>query len=150
MFKKPKALAATALLALFAIPFAAEAAARRPSPEEILRNPRLLARYLRLTEDQIDQAEALRQTLQGTLEPLREAGKGLREAYRDALEATPQDACAIGQAAIDVYDNGEKIKDALEDFDEAFSALLTPEQLRRYEALKEAARLLRGGPGEEG
>lgn len=142
MLKSSKAVVATALLALLALPFVAEAAARRPSPEEILRNPRLLARYLRLTDEQVQQAEALRRTLQATLEPLREAGKDLREAYQDALGATPQDACGIGQAAIAVFDNAEKIKAALEDFDDAFSALLTPEQLRRYEALKEAARLL--------
>lgn len=150
MFKKSKAVVATALLALFALPFVAEAAARRPSPEEILSNPRLLARYLRLTDEQIQQAEALRRTLQATLQPLREAGKGLREAYRDALEATPQNACAVGEAAIAVYDNAEKIKAALHDFDEAFSAILTPEQLRRYEALKEAAHLLGGRAGDEG
>ncbi len=37
--------------------------------------------------------------------------------------------------------NRDQIRAAREDFDEAFSALLTPEQLAQYEALKEAAHI---------
>lgn len=143
MLKKSQSALAVALCALFALPWAA-AAATRPTPEEILRNPRLLARYLRLTPEQVQQAEALHRTLRDTVEPLREAAKGLREDYREALGATPRDACAVGEAAVALHDNTEQIAAALRDFDESFSAILTPEQLRRYEALKEAARLLRG------
>ena len=35
----------------------------------------------------------------------------------------------------------DQIRDAREDFDEAFSAILTPEQLAKYEALKDAVKI---------
>lgn len=144
-------LTLAACFALLALPLAAGAQAGRatPNPGDILGNPRALARFLRLTPAQVETQTQLVADLRKTVEPLREAGKGLREAYRAALDATPQNACAIGDAAIDVYANREQIKAAYERFDDAFSAILTPQQLARYEALKEAARLLRGGGEEE-
>jgi Spy/CpxP family protein refolding chaperone len=35
----------------------------------------------------------------------------------------------------------DQIREAREDFDEAFSAILTPEQLAKYEALKDAVKI---------
>lgn len=140
---RKKTLLAAALLTLLAVPFAAQAQQGGRDPEALLRNPRALARYLALTPDQVAKAKTLQQQLQATLKPLHDSQKTLREQYRTALEATPQDACAIGDIAIDIYENQEKVHDALETYDDAFSALLTPAQLARYEALKEAARLLR-------
>ena len=141
-------LALTALAALLALPLAAGAQQSnqgKRSPAEILTNPRLLARYLRLTPEQVATTQTLFKELEATVKPLREARKGLREAFYDELEEASPSACDAGAAAIALHENGEKIKDALEVFDRKFSAILTPEQLAKYEALKEAARLLRGG-----
>jgi hypothetical protein len=130
------------LVTLLALPFAAEA---QRDPGAILHNPRALARYLRLTPDQVTAAQALQADLRADLEPLRANEKQLREALRAELDAATPNACEAGQALLAVRANEEAIKDVLEEYDRQFSALLTPEQLRRYEALKEAARLLRGG-----
>lgn len=137
----------TALLVLLSLPLAAQPPAgnRGPrDPESILHNPRALARYLKLTPDQVAATQKLFNELKATVEPLRKAQEGLRDDLRDELEAASPNACAVGQAALAVHANQEKIRDAFETFDTKFSALLTPEQLARYEALKEAARALRG------
>jgi Spy/CpxP family protein refolding chaperone len=139
------------LAVLFALPFAAAAeAAQQRDPEAILSNPRALARYLRLTPEQANTTKGLLQTLHATVQPLRETGKGLREAFQAELEADAASACDVGQAALDLHANRELIQAARQTFDAAFSAILTPEQLARYEALKEAARLLRPGGDDEG
>lgn len=141
-------LALTAFLALLALPLAAEAQAGRRAPEDILQNPRALARYLKLTPAQVEAAKKLQQELKAAVDPLREAQKGLREAFRTELEAASPNACEVGEAALALQANREQIRAEVEEFDDKFSALLTPEQLARYEALKEAARHLRGGDDE--
>ena len=131
----------TTLVALLVLPLAAEAR----SAAEILQNPRLLARYLKLTPEQVTTMQTLLKELQATVKPLREAQKDLYRAYHAELEEANPSACDVGAAAIALHENREKIKDAFEVFDQKFSAILTPEQLAKYEALKEAARLLGGG-----
>lgn len=134
------------LAVLLALPFAAEAQRGGASrdPGAILHNPRALARYLRLTPEQVTAAQQLQTSLRATLEPLRASEKQLREDLRAELDAATPNACGTGEALLAVRANEERIKDALRDYDARFSALLTPEQLARYEALKEAARLLGG------
>lgn len=134
------------LAAVLALPLAAAAqrSDKARDPREILTNPRLLARYLSLTPAQVATTQTLFKELQATVKPLREARKGLAEAFYAELEEASPSACDAGAAAIALHENGEKIKDALEVFDQKFSAILTPEQLAKYEALKEAARLLGG------
>ncbi|HEX7183386.1 MAG TPA: periplasmic heavy metal sensor [Thermoanaerobaculia bacterium] len=157
--KNPRILTAvilTALVAALALPALAPAGqtaqvaeAARPNPVELLNNPRALARYLRLTPEQLAAFRQLRQELQNTVEPLREQQRDLREQLRDQLEASSPDACAIGETSVDIHELGEQIRAAVEHFDEQFSAILTPAQLARYEALKELARQLRGGEDDE-
>jgi Spy/CpxP family protein refolding chaperone len=137
----------TAFLFLLALPLLAQPPAgnRGPrDPESILHNPRALARYLKLTPAQVTAAQKLFDELKATVEPLRQAQQGLRDDLRDQLEAASPNACEVGQAALAVHANREKIEAAFETFDTKFSALLTPEQLAKYEALKETARALRG------
>jgi Spy/CpxP family protein refolding chaperone len=141
-------LTLTAFLALLALPLATQAQEGRRSPEDVLHNPRALARYLKLTPAQVEAARKLQQELKAAVDPLREAQKGLREALRTELEAASPNACEVGEAALALHANREQIRAEVEEFDDKFSALLTPEQLARYEALKEAARQLRGGEDE--
>ena len=142
--RRNTALFATVLAALLWLPGLAAAAPAR-GPAEILRNPRLLARYLRLTPEQVQQQRALVQELRTELEPLREQRQALREELRAALESGSPNACAVGELVIDLSELRGQVRQALEEFDTAFSAILTPAQLERYENLKEAVRLLRGG-----
>jgi Spy/CpxP family protein refolding chaperone len=137
-------LAAVAIVLL--APLVAQAGP--PGPGELLRNPRALARYLKLTPAQVTTYRQLLDQLEAKLKPLRAEQKTLRKDLYDALEAATPNACSIGDIAIDIHEVGEKSKAALHEFDVAFSAILTPEQLAKYEALKEAARHF--GDGSEG
>ncbi len=129
-------LALAAFLTLLALPFAAQAQRGPANPADVLGNPRALARYLRLTPDQIKTTQQLFADLHKAVEPLRQTGKTLHDALQAALAANPQVPCNVGDAAVAVYNNDQKIKAAFQDFDARFSAILTPEQLARYEALK--------------
>jgi Spy/CpxP family protein refolding chaperone len=139
-------LAFAAAVLLLALPLAAQPPRGPRDPAEILHNPRLLARYLHLTADQITATQKLATDLKAALDPLRQQEQKLRDAFQAAVSAANANPCDVGQAALAVRANGEKIKAALEDFDTKFSALLTPDQLARYEALKA---LVHGGDGED-
>lgn len=134
-------LTATAFLALVGLPLLAEAARPPQNPGAILRNPRALARYLRLTEAQVATFKTLREELQADLKPLQDQLKPLQDQLKTQLEAASPDACAVGQTAVALDAVRDDIRAAYEEFDEAFSAILTPEQLEKYENLKEAAGL---------
>ncbi len=148
--KRRAALAVTALAAMLALSMLAlplEAAARGPrNPAEILHNPRALARYLQLTPSQVAQQQQLVQELRADVEPLRQEQRTLRQALRAELDAATPNACEVGEAAIAVRENRQEIRAALEEFDQEFTAILTPGQRARYEALKE---LVRGGEDDE-
>ena len=143
MRRKP-VLFAAAFAALLWLPSLAAAAPAR-GPAHILSTPRLLARYLRLTPEQVQQQRQLVQALRADVEPLREQRRPCARSLRAALEGGSPDACAVGAIVVDLSELRGQIRGELEEFDDAFSAILTPEQLARYEALKEAVRLLRGG-----
>ena len=136
---------ATALFTFLALPFLATAANAAPgrggNPADILRNPRALARYLKLTPAQIETSKQLVQTLHNTTKALYQQVEPLEEQLRTQLEAASPDACAVGGTVVQINGLRDQIRDAREDFDEAFSAILTPEQLAKYEALKDAVRI---------
>jgi Spy/CpxP family protein refolding chaperone len=137
-----KLLAATALFALLAVPFAAQAArAPRPNPADLLHNPRALARFLKLTPAQVAQQKQLVEKLRGTTKPLYEQIEPLEDQLHDQLDAVSPNACTVGATVVEIDELRDQIKEAREDFDEAFSAILTPEQLAKYEALKDAVRI---------
>lgn len=149
--KKTKTLLWSALaLVLLSLPAMAQMTqpaggnARPNHPDEILHNPRALARFLKLTPAQQETLKTLNQELQAKVKPIREEQKALREQLADQLEAASPNACTIGDTALDIHENHEEIEAAVAEFDTKFTAILTPEQKRRYEALKEAAKLLRG------
>jgi len=124
------------LAVLLVLPLALQAAPPPRDPGAVLHNPRALARYLRLTADQIAATQKLAADLKATVDPLRQQEKQLRDALETAISAPNANPCDVGQAALNLRANHEKVKAALDDFDKKFSALLTPEQLARYEALK--------------
>lgn len=139
--KSRSLLTATAFLALVGLPFLAEAARPPQNPGAILRNPRALARYLRLTTEQVATFKTLREELQADLKPLQEQVKPLQDQLKAQLAAASPDACAAGQTTVALDAVRDDIRAAYEEFDEAFSAILTPEQLAKYDHLKEAAGL---------
>lgn len=133
---------AAAAFALLLIPALASAAPRggRATPEEILRNPRLLAHYLNLSATQVTQEQALFKTLDEALRALRQQEEAKRDLLQAELDKPSPDACTAGGYVVSLHDLYEQAEDALHAFDTAFSAILTPEQLAKYNALKELAR----------
>ena len=130
------------LFAFLALPLLASAApGRGGNPADILTNPRALARYLKLTPAQIETTKQLFQELQATTRPLHEQQKALHDQLRTQLDAAGPDACAVGSTLLQIEGLRDQVRAAREDFDEAFSAILTPEQLAKWEALKDAARI---------
>jgi Spy/CpxP family protein refolding chaperone len=134
--------AAAVLAALLLLPTLA-AAAQRPDPAAILHNPRALARYLRLTAEQVTQQKALLEDLRAEVEPLREQQKSLQESLRAKLDAANPSACDVGAVVVQVDALGDQIREAHADYEAAFVDILTPEQAARYEALKELIDSLR-------
>jgi Spy/CpxP family protein refolding chaperone len=130
------AFALTAVL----VPAAALAAAR-PTPDQILHSPRLLAKYLQLTPDQIAKAQPLYKALGTTLKGLHTQEESLRQQLQTLLGGSIPSACDVGAVVLQIDGLRDQAKTALQTFDTAFSALLTPEQLVKYEALKDAAHI---------
>lgn len=132
---------AAALLALLTLPLLAHAAPKHGNPGDILRNARALARYLKLTPAQIETTKQLTKTLHDATKPLHQQIEPLAEQRRSQLEEASPDACAVGETVVQIDSLRDQIQGAREDFDEAFSAILTPEQLAKYEALKDAVKI---------
>lgn len=131
-----------ALFTFLTLPLLAAAApGRGGNPADILHNPRALARYLKLTPAQVETTKQLAQTLHNTTKPLYQQIEPLEEQLHSQLDAASPDACAVGNTVVQIDGIRDQIRGAREDFDEAFSAILTPEQLAKYEALKDAARI---------
>lgn len=150
-----KVFAAVAVLCLLALPLTAQAlvdesaaaSARSTDPSYILNHPKALSRYLHLSADQNTQLQALYTTLQTSTDALRQARGPLCATLRTDLAGTPNPA-TVGMDSIDLFDNKEAIHAARQNFDTAFSAILTPDQLTRYNALKQIVHF-DNGPGTD-
>jgi Spy/CpxP family protein refolding chaperone len=149
MSNPTKVLAAAIVAALLLAPALAQAKAAPPNPTTaagLLDHPQALARFLHLTPDQTKQLQAFYKTLEETVDPLRQARPALCKQLRADLGATAPDPNAVGAATIALYDNKQQVRTAREAFDASFSAILPPDQLARYDALKRLANFL-NGPG---
>lgn len=102
-------------------------------------DPDRLADYLSLTEAQKPQVQQLREKTKLAMEPLFQEHRQLAEAVRTALESKA-DAATVGTAVIAAHEHGEKIRALREQHETELEAILTPEQLERWQALKETRR----------
>jgi Spy/CpxP family protein refolding chaperone len=100
-----------------------------------------LADYLSLTGAQKTQVQKLQETTKAAIEPLFQEHRQLAEAVRTALE-NKADAATVGAAVIAAYEQGEKIRAVRDQFETELEALLTPEQLTRWQALKDARKMM--------
>lgn len=97
-----------------------------------------------LTEDQKSQIKSILEAAQPTIKSLHEALAADREALKAAIEATPQDGCAIGSALIKVQGDEKAIRAELDKTKAAIEALLTTEQKLKLQGCLEAPK---DGPG---
>jgi Spy/CpxP family protein refolding chaperone len=125
-----RSIATAALLALAALP---AMAARNSVPH--CGDARAIARYLQLTPEQLTATKALAQALRATVQPLQQAIEPLREDLADLLEAASPNACDAGALVVQIDALHDQIRDAREEYQEDFAALLTPAQLAKYQAI---------------
>jgi Spy/CpxP family protein refolding chaperone len=98
----------------------------------------LCLHVLDLTEEQRTQVRAILDAARPELQADQAAIVAAREVLRAALDAEPPDACAIGEAAIGVDDALQALREDWEAVKAQIAALLTPEQLAKFEGCLEA------------
>ena len=93
--------------------------------------------YLELTEDQIDAAKAIREQTRDLVEPIRAEVRSLRQQLAATLDGETPDATEVGQLAIDIHSQRQQLRVLRQDAESQFAALLTAEQLERWENFKD-------------
>jgi len=140
MIRKRTALVAAALLASFALPLAADTSANSNQSNEVIaalvRRPALLVQVLKLNSSQADTLKTLITTLQTTVQTQQKANATLDQQIKNALASPAPDNCALGKLVITRHQNDLAIVAAFAKFDKDFSAILTPDQLARWQRLK--------------
>lgn len=96
-----------------------------------------LVRALDLSEAQVEQAKAIHEDLRAEMQPLHEEGMALRADLRDLLDAEARDAEAVGAATLALDEHRERARALKDEAKADFRAILTPEQLERWDALQE-------------
>lgn len=133
---------AAALVATFAaaLPGAGQAADRQPRCHD----RRAIAKHLGLSKEQATQWRGFTRELYETTDPLREQIEPLAGALKDLLEGAAPPAAEVGQLVIDIDALRDEIRAARAEFVADFTAILTPEQRLKWDALR-----ARCGPGDE-
>lgn len=108
-----------------------------------------IARYLELTDTQIDEAKALLDELKADAEPIHEEAAALRTELQGLLEGDSPDPEAVGTRVIRLHELADEGRALRDTFETSFEALLTADQLDRWELVKGLRGLL-GGPGHGG
>jgi Spy/CpxP family protein refolding chaperone len=110
--------------------------------------PRLAAMvdYLDLDAAQETAWKELWRGLAATTRPLRDERRALRERLADTLSASDPDAAEVGALVVALHENREAMRGARDTQLEGFAALLTPEQAKKLEDLRQwmEARRARG------
>lgn len=135
MNRKRTALLIATLLALLAVPVLADSAPANPLASLVTR-PNVLIQALKLTRAQTDTLKGLIQTLENTVKPLYTANEQLTQQIQTGLTSPAPDNCAIGKLVVTRHQNDVAIAAAFTKFDKDFSAILTPDQLAKYQRLK--------------
>jgi hypothetical protein len=141
--RPPVWIAAALLVLTAALPALAQEAGDNDGSGVIaylLTHPRVLVNRLALTPDQVTATRQLLQRTRNAVGPLRQDIASLTRQIQEALAQSSPDACAVGQLVVDRKGKYDQIEAALQGFDDAFSGLLTPDQLAKYERLKETLR----------
>ncbi|GAB4253186.1 MAG: hypothetical protein Kow00109_28830 [Acidobacteriota bacterium] len=102
----------------------------------------MLARYLELTDEQVEQIQAILEQTRSDVEPLRMQIRELRRQIREALESGAPDPAQVGSWVIEIHNLRLQIRDLHESARQAVYQVLTAEQVEKLESLKEAAELM--------
>jgi Spy/CpxP family protein refolding chaperone len=153
MTAKPKILVLTVLLGTLILPAlasarAAQGNAGRPGlqgpgsggeGEGVLTNVRFLTRYLSLTTAQVTQLQGFLQTLQTAEQSVRTSRSTLCQQLRTDLTASAPDPATVGTDYLALIASQAQIRAALTAFETSFEAVLTADQLTKFQSLVDAA-----------
>jgi Spy/CpxP family protein refolding chaperone len=139
--KLPSALAA--LLVLLAVPALAQRHDRPHRSDRPVRDGARLARFLDLSTEQGAAARQLRTAHRDEVGLLRDELRAGRGRLRALLAAPAPDPSAVGRLVVELHAAGRRLRATRAELDRGFAALLTPEQLLRYDAFKEVVRFHR-------
>jgi Spy/CpxP family protein refolding chaperone len=92
-----------------------------------------LAASLNLTADQQASAKQLRDDMRAKAKPLFEQARQQWQDLRALLEVAKPDAAAVGAKAIAAHQTRQQLKALRTEFESKFSALLTSDQLEKYQ-----------------
>lgn len=156
--RKTLTLIAAGLLALLPIvAIAAPGAERRGhGPGGGLRGILPPPGYLDLTDEQIEAAQAIREGVRAEMGATRDESRTLREQLKTTLDGDSPDATAVGQMVIQLHGLRQQTREIMKEAESQFAALLTDEQLTKWENYKELRKGRRGarrgggfGPGND-
>ena len=111
-----------------------------------------LAKALNLTADQQAAAAKLHADLAASAQPLRVQHRQQMQEIHTLLDNGSAGAAEIGQKMIDAHATGQQLKALHDDFKTKFSALLSPDQLAKFQQIQAAHPGMRHGrttPPEE-
>ena len=135
----------TALAGALALAFCAALSAQ-PGGHERGRGGERLARYLELDESQRAEWQAIREDGREEAKAIFDELRANRESLRALLEAGGADPAEVGQIVLDGHALEQSMRVFREGVDEKLAAVLTSEQVDKWEAYK-AARETRGPRG---
>ncbi len=108
--------------------------------------------YLDLTDEQIEATKAIRESMRAEMEAGREEQGALHEELKAMLDGDNPDAATVGQLVIELHGMRQQKRVIIEDAESRFGALLTAEQLEKWENFKELRKgrrqHRRGGPSK--
>jgi Spy/CpxP family protein refolding chaperone len=105
-----------------------------------------LAKALALTDDQKAAAKPLQDELQAATQPLMAQMREQHQQIRAALDSGA-DAATVGNLMIAAHANQQKMKEAHDKFIQGLSSILTPDQQKKLESMKQQRGAWRGhGP----
>jgi Spy/CpxP family protein refolding chaperone len=104
-----------------------------------------LAAALNLTADQTASLQKLQQDQQAKMQPIFAQSRQLHQQLEQALAGDNPDPAAVGQLVISAHGLRAQMKAAHQEFETAFTALLTPDQAAKFAQIKASH-----GPGAWG
>lgn len=111
-----------------------------PDPSRARAKERV-ARYLELTSEQLGTWDELLATLRSTVEPLQQRLREVESQLAELLRQENPDPAAVGALVIEGRTLRAGIGQAMRDYVTGFEAMLTPEQMRKLQAIRLAERL---------
>ena len=108
--------------------------------------------YLDLTDEQLEAAEAIRESVRAEMGATRDQQRSLREQLKAALDGDNPDAATVGQMVIDMHALRAQGRAVMAEAEGRFAALLDAEQREKWENFKQLRENRRGprhrgGPG---